>query len=99
MVIFGVFNSATDILIFGIVPVIVIAGLICRIYKAKKSRKKPVKDEAKRYAGRALMTFDPITGAPYKVVDKTAVVEYIEAHFEDGQNDETGIYGKDRSDY
>jgi hypothetical protein len=32
-------------------------------------------------------------------VDKPTVIEYVEEHFEEGQNDETGIYGKDRDDY
>jgi hypothetical protein len=79
--------------------VAVAAGFIYRVWRARKRGGKSVKSETQRYAGRAMMRFDPITGAPINVVDKAAVVEYVEEHFEEGQNDETGIYGKEKTDF
>jgi flagellar basal body-associated protein FliL len=89
-------------ILFIVVAAALIAGFIYRVRKAAKSKSKKgesTESTAKRYAGKALMTFDPITGAPINVVDKAAVVEYIEEHFVEGQNDETGIYGKEKDDF
>jgi flagellar basal body-associated protein FliL len=88
------------IILFIVVVVALIAGFIYRVRKAaRKSGREAAKRTAKKYAGRAMMRFDPITGAPINVVDKAAVVEYVEEHFEEGQNDETGIYGKEKNDF
>jgi hypothetical protein len=78
----------------------VLAGFIYRAYKAaRKSGRKAATDETKKYVGRAMARFDPITGAPMDVIGKAAIVEYVEEHFQEGQNDETGIYGKEKSDF
>jgi hypothetical protein len=82
------------------VAIAVIAGFVYRAYKAaRKSGSKAAVDETKKYVGRAMVRFDPITGVPMDVIGKAAIVEYVEEHFQEGQNDETGIYGKEKTDF
>jgi hypothetical protein len=98
LVLYDVVGSAISISLGIGLPAILAIGFLYRLHKAKKD-KKPLKEEARKYVGRALTRFDPITGAPINVLDKAAVVEYVEDHFEGRRSDETGIYGKDREDY
>jgi hypothetical protein len=99
-VIIGGINIDITLILFTVVIAAVVAGFVYRACKAaKKSGRKGAMDETKKYVGKALMRFDPITGAPINVVDKAAVVEYVEEHFQEGQNDETGIYGKEKDDF
>jgi hypothetical protein len=92
-----IFDYGMTILLISI-PAIVVIGLIVRLVRARR-RGTPARDEARHYIGSGMNMIDPLTGVPRTVVDKNAVIEYVEDHFEDGRNDETGIYGQDKDAY
>jgi flagellar basal body-associated protein FliL len=100
MIAYSEFSGYIMIVLIVGLHVTIIAGFIYRVWRARKRGGKAVKSEAKKYVGKVMMQADPITGLPININTERAIaLEYMREHFEEGQNDETGIYGKEKTDF
>jgi len=87
-------------LFVAFIPLVAIILIVIRfLVKYKRARAYRETYEAKKYVGKAMRSFDPITGAPINVTGNPAVIAYYEDHFDEKLNDELEEIGKNRDDY
>jgi len=84
----------------ALIPLVAIVLIMIRfVVKYRRAKTYRGKYEAKKYVGKAIRSFDPITGAPINITGDPAVIAYYEDHFDDKLNDELEEIAKNRDDY